>query len=102
MQIVIDIPKEFEDHFIQDRFEETLYRLSADAHLMAGCYEQETAIMLIDAFKYCTPLPEGHGRLIDADSFLAKYEVCGYIEDMEADYFNTVTPTIIEADKEDE
>lgn len=51
MKIEIDIPKEFEEHFNQDRFEDTLHRLSADAHLIAGRYEQETAIMLIKAFK---------------------------------------------------
>ena len=51
MRIEIEIPKEFEEHFKQDKFEDTLHRLSADAHLLAGNYEQETAIMLIKAFK---------------------------------------------------
>ena len=51
MKIEIEIPKEFEEHFNQDRFEDTLHRLNADAHLIAGNYEQETAIMLIKAFK---------------------------------------------------
>ena len=50
MRIEIEIPKEFEEHFKQDKFEDTLHRLSADAHLIAGNYEQETAIMLIKAF----------------------------------------------------
>ncbi len=51
MRIEIEIPKEFEEHFKQDKFEDTLYRLNADAHLIAGNYEKETAIMLIKAFK---------------------------------------------------
>lgn len=51
MTIEIEIPKEFEEHFKQDRFEDALYRLSTDAHLIASNYEQETAIMLIKAFK---------------------------------------------------
>lgn len=51
MKIEIEIPKEFEEHFYQDRFEDTFHRLSADAHLIAGNYEQETANMLIKAFK---------------------------------------------------
>lgn len=51
MKIEIEIPKEFEEHFKQDRFEDALHRLSADAHLLAGNYEQETAMMLINAFK---------------------------------------------------
>ena len=51
MKIEIEIPQEFEEHFMQDKFEDSLHRLSADAHLIAGNYEQETAIMLIKAFK---------------------------------------------------
>ena len=51
MKILIEIPKEFENHFKKDAFEESLHRLNADAHLLAGNYEQETLIMLIKAFK---------------------------------------------------
>ena len=51
MKIIIEIPKEFENHFLQDRFEDSLHRLNADPHLLAGRYEQETMIMLIKAFK---------------------------------------------------
>lgn len=51
MKIVIEIPEEFEAHWIIDCFEDSLHRLSADAHLLAGNYEQETAKMLIKAFK---------------------------------------------------
>ena len=55
MRIEIEISKEFEEHFKQDKFEDTLHRLSADAHLIAGKYEKETAIMLIKAFKESKP-----------------------------------------------
>ena len=51
MKVTIDIPKEFEDHFNKDRFEDSLHRLSADANLLAGNYEQETAKMLTHALK---------------------------------------------------
>lgn len=51
MKLIIEIPKEFEEHFRRDKFEDSLHRLSADVHLIAGNYEQETAIMLINAFK---------------------------------------------------
>ena len=51
MRIEIEIPKEFEEHFQKDNFEDSLLRLNADAHLIAGTYEQETCIMLIKAFK---------------------------------------------------
>lgn len=42
-----------------------------------------------------TPLPKGHGRLIDADALVAKGDVT-------KSYLNIFAPTIIEADKEDE
>lgn len=40
-----------------------------------------------------TPLPEGHGRLIDADSFVQKHPLA-FVRDVIND-----APTIIEADK---
>ena len=69
MELLIKIPKEFEQHFKEDAFEDSLHRLSADAHLLAGNYEQETAKMLIEAFKSAVPVPP-HGKLIDADAFV--------------------------------
>ena len=51
----IKMAKEFERHFEQDRFEDSLHRLCTDAHLIAGNYEKETAIMLIKAFKESKP-----------------------------------------------
>lgn len=72
MKLLIDIPKEFEQHFQADRFEESLHRLSADAHLLAGNYERETAAMLIESFKNATPIPRG--RLIDADELARKID----------------------------
>lgn len=69
MELLIKIPQEFEQHFKQDAFEDSLHRLSADAHLMAGIYEQETAKMLRDSFKNAVPIPP-HGRLIDENMLL--------------------------------
>ena len=66
MELLIKIPKEFEQHFKQDAFEDSLHRLSADAHLIAGIYEQETAKMLRDVFKSAVPIPP-HRRLGDLD-----------------------------------
>ena len=51
MKIVVEIPKEFEDHFMSDRFRDSLMRLITDAHCLAGNYEKETADMLIHSFK---------------------------------------------------
>ena len=69
MELLIKIPKKFEQHFKQDAFEDSLHRLSADAHLIAGLYEQETAAMFIELFKNAV-LISPHGRLIDADTLL--------------------------------
>ena len=57
-------------------------------------YDTECLDVLMTAVKYGTPLPKGHGRLIDADYKVSSDgrtidAVCGYI-----------APTIIEADRE--
>ena len=52
MKITINIPKEFEEHFNSDRFRDPLLRLCCDASCLAGDYEMEIAIMLINAFEY--------------------------------------------------
>lgn len=54
MKLIIDIP-------------ERMY-LSAKEDALCG------AILLVDAIKNGTPLPKGHGRLIDADAFIATME----------------------------
>ena len=80
MQIVIDIP-------------EPLYH-----NLKNGCgiYPYR---LVYEAIINGTPIPKGHGRLIDADAFIKQESCCGYIEDMDIDYFKQNVPTIIEADK---
>ena len=107
MRLLINIPKEFEQHFQADRFEESLHRLSADAHLLAGNYEQETVMMLIKAFETAILVPP-HG-LIDKeqilDSINLELAMANAVNDME-DYDSWVRvfdyvrkfPTIIEAE----
>jgi len=51
MIIQLNIPPEFEDEYNKDRFKESLSRLIADANLLAGNYEKETASMLIKALQ---------------------------------------------------
>jgi len=51
MRITIEIPKEFEEHWAIDRFQESLERLREDAHCLAWRYERELADMLIEAFR---------------------------------------------------
>ena len=59
MRIEIEIPKEFEEHFKQDKFKESLERIMADIKqslengdcLCADRYEYETIEMLEKAFE---------------------------------------------------
>lgn len=59
MRIEIEIPKEFEKHFNQDKFKDSLERIMADIEhslengdcLCAGRYEYETIEMLEKAFE---------------------------------------------------
>lgn len=55
MKLLIDIPPEFESHFQDDKFEDSLWRLQSDAHLMAGRYERELTVMLVEAFAKAIP-----------------------------------------------
>lgn len=55
---------------------------------------------IADAIKNGKTIPNGHGRLIDADNYIDKYAECGYLDDIAVDKFNTITQTILEADKE--
>ena len=59
MRIEIEIPKEFEEHFNQDKFKDSFERIMADIKhslengdcLCAGRYEFETIEMLVNAFE---------------------------------------------------
>ena len=63
MRIEIEIPKEFENHFNQDKFKDSLERIMADIEhslengdcLCAGRYEYETIEMLQKAFENSKP-----------------------------------------------
>lgn len=105
MQIVIDIPENFENHFNSDKFEDSLQRVRFDIHkafaenkdVLSGNYEIETLDMLTEAFLNGTPLPKGHGRLIDINEITAFRELECNGHDVESlDKFTV----IIEADKE--
>ena len=50
MKVLIEIPEAFISHFQMDRFKDSLQRLEADVHKLAGRYERELADMLVDAF----------------------------------------------------
>ena len=53
MKLVIDIPKEFEEHFNNDRFQESFKRILSDINcydsLFTGLYEEELIRMLSES-----------------------------------------------------
>ena len=77
MELIIDIP--------EDLYKATVNGLDANE-----IWELRVAV------KNGTPLPKGHGRLIDADAYAKKYDtnINGRIGE---EY--VIAPTIIEADK---
>ena len=79
MQIVIDI-------------DDNLYTRLFDN----GGDDYDYAVDMATAIRKGTPLPEGHGRLIDADALVKSG--CYW----ETEYEVTDAPTIIEADEEGE
>ena len=54
MKLMIDIPKEFEQHFAEDQFKDGLERIKAELNedfVFAGNYERELLDMLVVAFE---------------------------------------------------
>lgn len=53
MKLIVDIPKDFAEHFYEDRFKNSLERIEADLNedfVFAGNYERELLDMLITSF----------------------------------------------------
>lgn len=88
MKIVIDIPEE--DYKRIKRF--------------TGATDYHITIALYEAVQNGTPLPKGHGDLIDRDSLELDCDWSDYYDGFSAYSESQVrlAPTIIEADKEDE
>ena len=83
MQIVIDIPEEEYEVILNNNY----VAVCACPHLLSK------------AIKNGTPLPKGHGRLIDFDSAIDKYWD-GIRMEITAWDLNDI-PTVIEAEKND-
>lgn len=86
MKITIYIPKEFEEHWKDDRFKDSLSRLRADAYCLAGNYEKELIDILIKAFNYATvEVEEIKGekmpRYINAEADYLKPYFYGHLDD---------------------
>lgn len=81
MEIVIKIPDEMYDAIMQDT---------------------ESEMYIIDVIKHGTPLPKGHGRLIDISEYEDNYfnAAIQYDDgDRTHEKYTFVIPTIIEAEK---
>ena len=67
MKLLIEIPKEFEEHFNNDKFEDSLERIRVDIKVnlengifqLSGNYEMELAEMLRDAMNKAEVIKEG-------------------------------------------
>lgn len=67
MKLLIEIPKEFEEHFNNDKFEDSLERIRVDIRVnlengifqLSGNYEMELAEMLRDAMSKAEVIKEG-------------------------------------------
>ena len=59
---------------------------------------------LREAVRKGTPLPKGHGRLIDADAFFKSASIKFYTTNLFSHIISTIdnAPTVIEADKEEQ
>lgn len=76
MKLVIDIPKEFEQHFNEDRFADSLARLACDIEnhtvSLSGRYEWETIDMLQKAFENAEIIDEASCFINDDPIFIGQ------------------------------
>lgn len=102
MQIVIDIP--------EDRYNE-IYSLKFVMYGLQSEENKQLFYRLINAVRDGTPLPKGHGRIVDIgkidedridkdNPMIYLIENGEYIEAVRLDYLNNLS-TIIEAEKEE-
>ena len=113
MQIVIDIDKE--DY---EKIKKTSFVENTEIMFNQSLEDRKNTMMLfrvIDAIKNGTPLPKGHGRLIDADKIAEGFEWLEKVTNessiveraqhcklMECIRIIDNAPTIIEADRDEE
>ena len=75
MKLVIDIPKDFEKHFSEDKFKDSLERIKADLNedfVFAGNYERELLDMLIVAFEEARIIESSRSSYNPYPSFFAE------------------------------
>lgn len=105
-EIVLKIPKEFEQDFHTDKFKNCFKRVLWDCKAWnyakaSGRYEHEILEMLLDAFNEAVVLPKGHERLIDEKILLRKLRSRNFGFNLPTWVQVAIdnTPTTIEADK---
>lgn len=75
MKVMIDIPKDFEEHFDNDRFKDSLERIKADLNedfVFAGNYERELLDMLEVAFEEARIIESSRSSYNPYPSFFAE------------------------------
>ena len=79
MKLVIDIPKEFEQHFNEDKFKDSLLRLKADTNYglehestISGIYEIELLDMLAVTFDEARIIESSRSNYNPYPSFFAE------------------------------
>lgn len=79
MKLMIDIPKEFEQHFNEDKFKDSLLRLKVDTNYglehdetISGLYEIELIDMLVVAFEEARIIESSRSSYNPYPSFFAE------------------------------
>ena len=75
MKIVLDIPRDFERHFNNDKFKDSLERIKADLNedfVFAGNYERELLDILIVAFEEARIIESSRSSYNPYPSFFAE------------------------------
>ena len=105
MRIEIDIPKEFEEQFKQDKFKDSLERIMVDIWhslengncLCAGRYEYDTIEMLEKALEDSKPTVYDVDKVIE-ELEEAKHEI--YLYDVDLEYYQNRIDKAIEIVKQ--
>ena len=78
------------------RISEDSYKATCNGHMLPPDVEN-----VVQGIKNGTPLPEGHGRLIDADALIRELSIVSSRPVKSQMYMIIQAPPIIEADEEE-
>lgn len=91
MDIILSIPKEFEENFNKDKFKDCFERIIAETNynkshgqdLIVGNYELETCHMLIDAFENSKSLVDVNKLANEIVSFCKDYDFYEFLDNVD-------------------